>query len=131
MSSKVLNHLHNVIIVFNSHKSHDKKCRAAAFTLDKHAITADIGTAKLGSMEWLKISQYLDVPVEELLNKQHPDFLAYYGNSEIELDDSSALKILSKNPDILKYPIGIYNKKALFLRSKNEIYRLEEFMEEG
>ncbi len=120
----------NIVLVFNAHKSHDKKCRAAALSLDKNAVTIDISKAKVGAMDWLKIAGYLGVQVEDLINKNHPDFLDLYQRNEIDLDDTSALKILHSHAEVLKFPIAIQNGHALFLKSKNEIYRLEELEEE-
>lgn len=120
----------NIVLVFNANKSHDKKCRAAALSLDKNAVTIDISKAKVGAMDWLKIVEYLGIHVEDLINKDHPDFLELYQSNEIDLDDTSALKILHSHAEVLKFPIAIQNGHALLLKYKNEIYKLEDF-EEG
>lgn len=124
--SKIFKNNRNLVLVFNGHKSHDKKCRAAALAMDKNAIAIDVSQAKVGAMDWLKIAGFLEVEVQDLINKDHPDFLDLYHDSEIDLEDESALKILHSHGEVLQFPIAIFHKHALFLRSKNEIYKLEE-----
>ncbi len=125
--SRIFRNNQNLIVVFNGSKSHDKKCRAAAFSIDKNAVTIDVSQAKVGAMDWLKIAGFLKVRVQDLINKSHPDFLDLYHDKEVDLEDESALKILHSHGEVLKFPIAIWHQHALFLRSKNEIYRLEEF----
>lgn len=112
---------HHLVLLYNSTRDLDKKCYAAAKSLDDQVIAIDISQAKLNPMDWLEVAELLHLEVQDLISKHHPDFLQIYGDGEVDLDPESALKILSKNPQVMINPIAVWNQETLILESRNII----------
>lgn len=117
---------HHITILYNSANSHDRKCYAASKSLDKHSFGIDLNHAKIKSMEWLEIAEMLEMNPEDLISKNHPNFKDLYGDGHVELDTFSALKVLQRHPETLIYPIAVRDHHAILLKSKHEIYRLDD-----
>lgn len=115
---------HRFILLYNSNTQFGKRCVFEAKSIDSEVYNIDLNQAKIGMMDWLKIADLLGIKTEELINKNHADFKQLYQDSDIDLEAYDAAKILHKQPQNLKYPVAIKNKKALFIRSLKDLLTL-------
>ena len=60
------------------------------------------------------------------MNTEHPDFKTAYGEDDFNLDDDGWLKVLNKNPSLLKNAIIIKGKEFIELKSASDF---KQYME--
>ncbi|HEA23319.1 hypothetical protein LCGC14_1093950 [marine sediment metagenome] len=69
-----------------------------------------------------ELADLLQVKIEGLVNKNHPDYEEHYKN--VDFDDNDWIKILRKNPELIREPIAIRGKKAMFVETPSDLSRL-------
>lgn len=113
-----------LIYIYNAQRTPDKKYLALLKSKDPKLKAIDVNLVKIKNREWLILANYLQVEVESLIDKKHPDFIQVYGKDEPELSPENALKILSMNSKTLIHPIVLKDKKAILLKTMQDINRL-------
>ena len=68
-----------------------------------------------------ELAERLNVPIDGLVNKEHPDFNNYKSNN---FSDNDWIKILRKNPQLIKEPIAIRGHQAMFVKTASDLSRL-------
>ena len=81
----------------------------------------DILKNKFTGMQFEDIADRLHVPIDGLVNKDHPDFERYKDDS---FSDDDWIKILQKNPQLIKQPIAIRGHQAIFVKTPSDLSRL-------
>ncbi len=81
----------------------------------------DILQNEFTGMQLEEIAELLHVPIDGLVNKEHPDFEEYKDDDFSEVD---WIKILRKNPKLIKEPIAIRGHKAIFVKTPSDLSRL-------
>ncbi len=69
-----------------------------------------------------ELAENLQIGLVELVNQDHPDFKRIYGKPDLSDDDW--IKILRKNPHLIKGPIAIRGKKTILIRTPSDIVKL-------
>lgn len=69
-----------------------------------------------------ELADRLQISIAELANQDHPDFKKSYGKPD--LNDDDWIKILRRNPQLIKGPIAIRGDKTLLIRTPSEIVKL-------
>ena len=69
-----------------------------------------------------ELAERLKIEIGELANQDHPDFKKSYGRPDLSDDDW--IKILRKNPQLIKGPIAIRGNKTLLIRTPSDIVKL-------
>ncbi len=68
-----------------------------------------------------ELADRLDVPVEGLINKKHPEFEKFKDSS---FSDSDWINILRENTELIKEPIAIRGHQAMFVETPSDLSRL-------
>lgn len=68
-----------------------------------------------------ELAERLQVSIDGLVNKEHSDFENYKTN---DFSDDDWIKILRKNPKLIKEPIAIRGHKAMFVKTPSDLSRL-------
>ncbi len=64
----------------------------------------------------------LGLPIDGLVNKEHPHYDKHYANANF--DDEGWIKIMRKNPALIKEPIAIRGHKAIIVNTPSDLSRL-------
>lgn len=67
------------------------------------------------------LADQLNVPIEGLVNKNHLDFKKY---KDSNLSDQDWISVLRENTELIKEPIAIRGKKAIFVKTPSDLARL-------
>lgn len=68
-----------------------------------------------------ELAERLNVGIDGLVNKEHPDFANYKDDN---FSDDDWIKILRKNPQLIKEPIAIRGHQAMFVKTPSDLSRL-------
>lgn len=85
----------------------------------------DIDKQKVTGTEWAELADLLNVSINQLIAKEHPNYLEIY-KKETDLSDEDAIKLLQHHPEILAYPIAIRGDKAVQAKNSTDILKLHE-----
>lgn len=111
-----------VIVLFYNPTSPIGKQTLAYATGEGHQVReVDILKYQFTGMLLKELADRLDVPVEGLINKQHPDFEKYKDSS---FSDSDWLNFLRENTELIKEPIAIRGHQAIFVETPSDLSRL-------
>ena len=113
-----------ILIYYNPESSSDKKTVAYAKSVSKHIKSFAFANSPSKGMSWSMILKSLDLHPKDLLNKAHPDYRANIKGQDF--DEESWLKVLQRNPQMLKAPIAVRGSNAILCLSPTDIYKLEQ-----
>ncbi len=112
-------------LYYHSENSLGKQTLAYVEASEKKLLAIDISQTKVTGTQWLELAKNLGIRVDELINKQHPDFSQHYDeNADLAVEDW--LKILDKMPNVLTYPIAIIGNKYVQLKSPADFVKFIE-----
>ena len=92
----------------------------------KKVLGIDVCKTKVTGSQWAEIATGLNIPVSELINTDHPDFISAYGEENLDLDAHDWLRVLEKHPETLAYPIMILGAVFRVLKSPSEFVKYME-----
>ncbi|WP_117882331.1 arsenate reductase family protein [Aureibaculum luteum] len=107
-------------LYYNSETSLGKQTLPFVKASEKKVLTIDISTTKVTGTQWLEIADHLKMPISELVNLNHPDFVKIYGNKLINLKEHDWLKLIEKHPIIISYPIVIHGNTFIQIKSPSD-----------
>ena len=106
-----------ITLFYSSENSLGKQLSAYVKSSEKKVLTIDISKTKVTSTQWTEIAEGAGVEISDLIGTDHPDFKRKYGEDKMDLDSNDWLKILEKNPQLLKYPVAITGDNYLILET--------------
>lgn len=109
-----------IILYYSSENSLGKQVNAYVESSEKKHLTIDISKTNVTGTQWAELADGLGKQIADLINNEHPDFKEKYGDSDAILNDDDWLKVLNKNPSLLKYPIIIKGDKYIELTSASD-----------
>ena len=117
-------HSREILIYYNPESSADRKTVAHARAMVPHIKTYAFNRAPSTETSWQQILKALGLPHKEILNKAHPYYQANIRGREF--DAECWIKIIKKNPELLKAPIAIRGSRAILCLTPTDIYKLVE-----
>lgn len=111
-----------VILFYNPNSNIAKKTLAYARAEGFPVRDVDILKTPFTGTQLEELADRLHLKLEDLVNKEHPDFKEYFENPVLSDDDW--MKILKKNPQLLREPIAIRGKLAILVKIPSDIIRL-------
>ncbi len=117
-------HPREILIYFNPSSSADRKTVAFAQGICRHVRAYAYSQAPSSPTSWQQILDMIGVHPKELLNKAHPYYQAHIRGRDF--DKESWVKIIMKNPDLLKAPIAIRGRRAIQCCSPTDILKLTD-----
>ncbi|SDM19878.1 arsenate reductase family protein [Kriegella aquimaris] len=106
-----------ITLYYSSENSIGKQTYAYVTPSEQRILAIDVSKTKVTGTQWAEIASNLDIPIGELIDQEHTDFIEEYGDEKVDLDEHDWLRILEKKPSVLAYPIVI--KGNVFLPIKN------------
>ncbi|SNR59478.1 Arsenate reductase, glutaredoxin family [Maribacter sedimenticola] len=109
-----------ITLYYSSLNSLGKQVNAYVESSEMEHLTIDIAKTNVTGTQWAELADGLNKNISELIDQDHADFKKIYGEKEVNLDNDGWLKVLDKNPSLLKYPIVIQGKKFIELESASD-----------
>ncbi|WP_339835800.1 hypothetical protein [uncultured Maribacter sp.] len=115
-----------ITLYYSSKNSLGKQLNAYVESSGKKHLTIDISKTNVTGTQWAELADGLGKKLSDLVNTDHPDFKSAYGETDIDLDDEGWLKVLDKNPSLLKNAIIIKGKEFIELKSASDFIQYME-----
>lgn len=110
-----------IILFYNPDSPISKQSLAYAKGEGTQVREVDILQYKFTGSLLKDLADRLKVPIEGLVNKEHPDFEKY----EIsDFSDEDWITFLRENTELIKEPIAIRAEKAMFVKTPSDLSRL-------
>lgn len=109
-----------ITLYYHSETSLGKQTYAYVNTSEKKLLAIDISKTKVTGTQWVEIAENLGIKICDLINMEHPDFVAQYGDDKANLDYEGCLKILDKTPIVLAYPIILNGNTWRMIKAPSE-----------
>jgi arsenate reductase len=115
-------HPNELFLLYNPHTSKGKQTKAIACSINSHINEVDTSCEKLGPTYWKEVLNLLGVAPKDLLDESHPDYKAKVAGNTYTMN--GWLDVVMHNPQFLKAPIAIFNKKAVLCLIPTDIFKL-------
>ena len=111
-----------ITLIYNSDSVRAKKTLALAQTKELPIREIDVLATKLTGEQLSEIANDLNMPIQALVNQEHPYYKEHFGNAEFS--DMDLLTMIEHNPQILKQPIAILGDKTILVETPTDILQL-------
>ncbi|MEO6348119.1 MAG: hypothetical protein ABIO60_09455 [Aquaticitalea sp.] len=112
-------------LYYHSDNSLGKQTFGYVQSSNRKILAIDISQTKVTGTQWVELAKNLGIRIDQLINKEHPDFSQHY-DEHTNLEDEDWLKILDKMPIVLTYPIAIIGKKYVQLKGPGDFVKYIE-----
>ncbi|WP_148229665.1 arsenate reductase family protein [Cellulophaga algicola] len=106
-----------ITLFYNSESSIGKQCYGYVQASDKEVLGVDISKTNITGTQWAELAEKLGIPVKELIDVKHADFVKLYGDKDIVMEDHDWMKILDKNPTLVQFPVLVFGENYYQLTS--------------
>ncbi|WP_372752539.1 arsenate reductase family protein [Mariniflexile sp.] len=110
-------------LYYSSETSIGKQTYAYVVSSEKKVLAIDVSKTKVPGSHWVEIADGLDIEINKLINRDHPDFVNQYGNKAIDLDQHDWLRILENHPETLAFPVVIMADKIVAIHSPSDFVK--------
>lgn len=115
-------HPNELFLLYNPQSGRGKQTKAMALDVCSNINEIDALHEKLIPTYWREVITMLGMSPSELLDKSHPDYAFKVGESTYTME--GWLEVLARNPQLLKGPIAIFNKRAILCETPTDILKL-------
>jgi arsenate reductase len=119
----MINHKREILILYHPESRSQRKIVAYAKSLTPHVKAFPFANYNKSTLPWLRILQALNLPPKDLLDKSNPYYQLHIKGRDF--DEDGWLKVLSRNPQLIKSAIAIRGNKAVLCRIPKDIFRLQ------
>lgn len=112
---------YEIVLFYNPNSPSGKKTLGYAKGEGLPVRDVDILKNQFTGTQLEELADRLHVPIDGLVNKDHPDFGKYKGD---DFSDDDWIKILRNNPRLIKEPIAIRGQNAMFVKTPSNLSRL-------
>ncbi|MEO1051839.1 MAG: ArsC/Spx/MgsR family protein [Bacteroidota bacterium] len=116
-------HQNELFLYYDPETTRGKQTRAYACSVCGHLNDVNYQKTKLTTTLWKELVNMLGRKPKDLLDKSNPKYQQKVAGNTFTM--TGWLEVLANNPDMLKAPIAIYNKKAVFCEKPSDILRLD------
>ncbi|MCR1023433.1 hypothetical protein NQT66_01345 [Cellulophaga baltica] len=106
-----------ITLFYNSENSIGKQCYGYVQASDKEVLGIDISKTNITGTQWAELAEKLEIPVKQLIDTEHPDFVELYGDKAIDMEAHDWIKILDKNPKLVQFPVLVFGENYYQLTS--------------
>ena len=110
-----------MILLYNSETSIGKQTYAYANASDKKLLAIDISKTKVTGTQWAEIASKLNLNIGDLVDENHPNFIDNYGKNNVDLDSEDWIKVLQKEPVVLKGCIVLNGTESLVITNPSDL----------
>ena len=115
-----------ITLYYSSENSLGKQINAYVESSEMDHLTIDISKTKVTGTQWAELADGLGQNISDFINQNHPDFKDKYGDIHADMDSDGWLKVLNKNPSLLKHPILVKGDTFIELKSASDF---KQYME--
>ncbi len=115
-----------ITLYYNAESSLGKQINAYVNAAEKDILAIDIFKTKVTAKQWAEIADGLNQKTAVLIDEKYPDFRAEYGTETIDLEEKDWLRLLEKNPTVLKSAIAVNGEEHVNLESAASIKKYLE-----
>ncbi len=108
-------------LYFNADSSIGMQTLAFVEASNKKVLAVDLSKTKVTGTQWAELADLLHIPIKDLINTEHPDFIQAYGKNHDLASDDDWLKILQKNPKVVSQPILVNGNKAMQVNTPSDV----------
>jgi len=120
-------HPNELLLFYNSDSPISKKTLAYAQTVSDHIKTIEFKNLNYPGTIWKELLDLLKMEPKDLVNKSHPEYLEKINKEEVsDFTDADWLTVISHNPQLIKGPIAVKNKKAVLCRGPKDVLKVED-----
>lgn len=116
-------HYHELYLLFNPETELGRKTLAVAQSVNRVIHQVNILDKTVTPLYWKEVSVRLGLSPLELLIPEHPDYRSLFGGRQFSEQD--VLEILFHHPELVKWPIGIHQNKAVLCDDPKDILKLD------
>lgn len=109
---------------YSSATSIGKQALAYVKASNKKILEIDIVKTKVTGTQWAELADLLHIPIQKLVNTEHPDFMMEYGKIHAIYSDADWLKVLENNPKVVTQPILVNGDRAIQIDSPSNVLSL-------
>tara|TARA_R110000868_G_scaffold28633_2_gene107206 strand:- start:63029 stop:63442 length:414 start_codon:yes stop_codon:yes gene_type:complete len=106
-----------ITLYYNSKNSIGKQCYAYVQASEKKVLGVDLSKTKVTGTQWSELAENLNIPIKDLIDVNHADFVREYGSDKVDMEPNDWLKILEKKPKLVQFPILIFGTSFYQLKS--------------
>ena len=114
-------HPREILLYYNPESSADKKTLAYANSISRHVRSFSHQKNKSTTTAWQVMLKSLDIHPKKLFNKALPEYQARIRGKELNYE--GWLRVLQRNPHLIKSPIAIQGKKAILVETPTDILK--------
>lgn len=119
----MINHNREILILYHPQSRSQRKTVAYAKSVTPHVKAFPFDSYNKSTLPWLRILQALNMHPKDLLDKSNPYYQLHIRGRDF--DEDGWLKVLSRNPHLIRSPIAIRGNKAVLCSIPKDIYRLQ------
>ncbi|UZO81096.1 hypothetical protein NBT05_01140 [Aquimarina sp. ERC-38] len=119
-----------ITLIYNSNTYLGKNARGYVDTALRDIRLIDTAETKLTGTEWVEIAHNLNIKLEDIINKEHPDFTSKY-DKNISLDANDWIKVLDHSPEVVHGGILIVGHDFIKLENGSDVARYLKFDSAG
>lgn len=111
-----------ITLLYNGNSARAKQvlayAQAEGLKLQKFDVLKNVPTGT----QLIELARKLKIEVAELVNQEHPAYTAKFKHHD--LSDEDWVKMIRKNPEIMKQPIAIHGQRTVLIESPVEIRKI-------
>jgi len=111
-----------ITLYFNSDSSRAKQTLALAKAEGYPVLEIDLLKTNLTGTQILELARKLQIEVKDLVNQNHPSYAENYQYHNFSEEDW--IKMIKKNPKILKQPIAIRGEITILVETPTDIIKI-------
>ncbi|WP_235855761.1 arsenate reductase family protein [Flagellimonas aequoris] len=108
-------------LYYNANSSIGMQTLAFVQASKKKVLAVDLSKTKVTGTQWAELADLLDIPIKDLINTEHPDFIKLYGKDNDLEGDDDWIKVLQKNPSVVTQPILVNGNKAMQVNTPSDV----------
>lgn len=113
-----------ITLIYNPNTSLGKQTLPYVKSMEKPTRIIDVSKDNLTGTQWTEVAQMLEIEVKDLVDVNHSDFKSQFEGDDPTLETHDWIKILDKNPQLLRCPILIKGEKFFLIETPSEVARL-------
>ncbi|XLS30567.1 arsenate reductase family protein [Flavobacteriaceae bacterium M23B6Z8] len=113
-----------ITLIYNSETSLGKQTYPYVKSMDKPTRFIDISKDNVTGTQWAEVAQMIGIEVKDLINTSHADFKKQFEADGAKLETHDWIKVLDKNPSLLRCPILIKGDEFFLIETPSEVTHL-------
>ena len=116
-------HKDKITFYYNSETSLGERTLPYIKAADKDLLAIDISKTQVTGTQWSEIADGLGLKVADLIDKNHKQFMADHGDSSIDMNTNSWIKVLQNQPETLAFSIVVTGATFHAIKSPGEFVK--------